>query len=163
MEEVTFAPKIKRFGAYIIDFFILFVFWYLLTKKDLEKVNVLLETLDPDAVGAADIFAEAIIKLYVSFIFKLMFVEVLYYCLVPAVLGKGRTVGKLIFKTNLVSRDTGEELSVPRLFLRELLGRAIIETLFVIPLFVSMFMLLFTEDGKTIRDLLGRSITVEQV
>ncbi|MDY4675732.1 MAG: RDD family protein [Candidatus Borkfalkiaceae bacterium] len=163
MEEVTFAPKIKRFGAYIIDFFILFVFWYLLTKKDLEKVNVLLETLDPDAVGAADIFAEAIIKLYVSFIFKLMFVEVLYYCLVPAVLGKGRTVGKLIFKINLVSRDTGEELSVPRLFLRELLGRAIIETLFVIPLFVSMFMLLFTEDGKTIRDLLGRSITVEQV
>ena len=150
MEEVTFAPKIKRFGAYIIDFFILFVFWYLLTKKDLEKVNVLLETLDPDAVGAADIFAEAIIKLYVSFIFKLMFVEVLYYCLVPAVLGKGRTVGKLIFKINLVSRDTGEELSVPRLFLRELLGRAIIETLFVIPLFVSMFMLLFTEDGKTI-------------
>lgn len=163
MEEVTFAPKIKRFGAYIIDFFILFVFWYLLTKKDLEKVNVLLETLDPDAVGAADIFAEAIIKLYVSFIFKLMFVEVLYYCLVPAVLGKGRTVGKLIFKINLVSRDTGEELSVSRLFLRELLGRAIIETLFVIPLFVSMFMLLFTEDGKTIRDLLGRSITVEQV
>ena len=163
MEEVTFAPKIKRFGAYIIDFFILFVFWYLLTKKDLEKVNVLLETLDPDAVGAADIFAEAIIKLYVSFIFKLMFVEVLYYCLVPAVLRKGRTVGKLIFKINLVSRDTGEELSVPRLFLRELLGRAIIETLFVIPLFVSMFMLLFTEDGKTIRDLLGRSITVEQV
>ena len=163
MEEVTFAPKIKRFGAYIIDFFILFVFWYLLTKKDLEKVNVLLETLDPDAVGAADIFAEAIIKLYVSFIFKLMFVEVLYYCLVPAVLGKGRTVGKLIFKINLVSRDTGEELSVPRLFLRELLGRAIIETLFVIPLFVSMFMLLFTEDGKTIRDLLGRSSTVEQV
>lgn len=163
MEEVTFAPKIKRFGAYIIDFFILFVFWYLLTKNDLEKVNVLLETLDPDAVGAADIFAEAIIKLYVSFIFKLMFVEVLYYCLVPAVLGKGRTVGKLIFKINLVSRDTGEELSVPRLFLRELLGRAIIETLFVIPLFVSMFMLLFTEDGKTIRDLLGRSITVEQV
>ena len=163
MEEVTFAPKIKRFGAYIIDFFILFVFWYLLTKKDLEIVNVLLETLDPDAVGAADIFAEAIIKLYVSFIFKLMFVEVLYYCLVPAVLGKGRTVGKLIFKINLVSRDTGEELSVPRLFLRELLGRAIIETLFVIPLFVSMFMLLFTEDGKTIRDLLGRSITVEQV
>lgn len=163
MEEVTFAPKIKRFGAYIIDFFILFVFWYLSTKKDLEKVNVLLETLDPDAVGAADIFAEAIIKLYVSFIFKLMFVEVLYYCLVPAVLGKGRTVGKLIFKINLVSRDTGEELSVPRLFLRELLGRAIIETLFVIPLFVSMFMLLFTEDGKTIRDLLGRSITVEQV
>lgn len=163
MEEVTFAPKIKRFGAYIIDFFILFAFWYLLTKKDLEKVNVLLETLDPDAVGAADIFAEAIIKLYVSFIFKLMFVEVLYYCLVPAVLGKGRTVGKLIFKINLVSRDTGEELSVPRLFLRELLGRAIIETLFVIPLFVSMFMLLFTEDGKTIRDLLGRSITVEQV
>lgn len=163
MEEVTFAPKIKRFGAYIIDFFILFVFWYLLTKKDLEKVNVLLETLDPDAVGAADIFAEAIIKLYVSFIFKLMFVEVLYYCLVPAVLGKGRTVGKLIFKINLVSKDTGEELSVPRLFLRELLGRAIIETLFVIPLFVSMFMLLFTEDGKTIRDLLGRSITVEQV
>ena len=163
MEEVTFAPKIKRFGAYIIDFFILFVFWYLLTKKDLEKVNVLLETLDPDAVGAADIFAEAIIKLYVSVIFKLRFVEVLYYCLVPAVLGKGRTVGKLIFKINLVSRDTGEELSVPRLFLRELLGRAIIETLFVIPLFVSMFMLLFTEDGKTIRDLLGRSITVEQV
>ena len=163
MEEVTFAPKIKRFGAYIIDFFILFVFWYLLTKKDLEKVNVLLETLDPDAVGAADIFAEAIIKLYVSFIFKLMFVEVLYYCLVPAVLGKGRTVGTLIFRINLVSRDTGEELSVPRLFLRELLGRAIIETLFVIPLFVSMFMLLFTEDGKTIRDLLGRSITVEQV
>ena len=132
MEEVTFAPKIKRFGAYIIDFFILFVFWYLLTKKDLEKVNVLMETLDPDAAGAADIFAEEIIKLYVSFVFKLMFVEVLYYCLVPAVLG-------------------------------ELLGRAVIETLFVIPLFVSMFMLLFTEDGKTVRDLLGRSITVEQV
>ena len=163
MEEVIFAPKIKRFGAYIIDFFILFIFWYLLTKMDLEKVNVLMETLDPDAAGAVDIFAEEIIKLYVSFVFKLMFVEVLYYCLVPAVLGKGRTVGKLIFKINLVSRDTGEELSVPRLFLRELLGRAVIETLFVIPLFVSMFMLLFTEDGKTVRDLLGRSITVEQV
>ena len=163
MEEVTFAPKIKRFGAFIIDFFIFFIFWYLLTKKDLEKVNILLKTLDPDAVGAADIFAEAIIKLYVSFIFKLMFVEVLYYCLVPAILGKGRTVGKLIFKINLVSRDTGEELSVPRLFLRELLGRAVIETLFVIPFFVSLFMLLFSEEGKTIRDLLGRSITVEQV
>ena len=30
VEEVTFAPKIKRFGAYIIDFFILFVLqWFM--------------------------------------------------------------------------------------------------------------------------------------
>ena len=162
VEEIVFAPKIKRFGAFIIDFFIFFTIWYFLTKADLLKVDNLMQTLDPAEEGALDIFAEEIFALYVKFMLKMIFVKAAYYSLIPAIIGRGRTIGKLVFKINVVDVDTGEELSVLRLFLREIVGRGLIETLFIIPAVVSTLMCLFATDGRAIRDLLGKSVTVQQ-
>jgi uncharacterized RDD family membrane protein YckC len=52
-------------------------------------------------------------------------------------------------------------MSPSRLMLREFVGRTLLETLFVIPGIISLFMVLFSKDGKSLRDRLANTIIVQ--
>ncbi len=59
---------------------------------------MLMQTLDPTQPGALDQFAQAIFKMLTAFGLKAAFCQTAYYCLVPALLGRGRTIGKLLLR-----------------------------------------------------------------
>jgi uncharacterized RDD family membrane protein YckC len=120
-----------------------------------------METLDPTVEGALDVFVEAIFQMLTAFLLKWLFCQTLYYCVLPAIIGNGKTIGKLILRISLVEVSTLEEMSPSRLMLREFVGRTLLETLFVIPGIISLFMVLFSKDGKSLRDRLANTIIVQ--
>lgn len=152
------APNSKRIGAIIIDFFIVFFLWYLFTIKDLDKVNQLLKVLDPSVPGANDQFAEAIFQMVVAFVLKMIFCQTVYFCLLPAIIGRGKTVGKLLFRLSMVDNVTLKEVSVGKLLLREFVGRTLIENFLIVPAIVSAIMALTTT--KAIHDRIAGTVVV---
>lgn len=149
MEKASYltAPSSKRIGAIVVDMILVFFIWYLMTIPDLSRVDGLLETLDPDSAGAADIFAEAIFKMVTAFVLKFLLSNALYFCLLPAIIGRGKTLGKLLFRLSMVSRITLKEISPSRLVLREVVIRTLFETLLVVPFIISMIMALKCKDA----------------
>ena len=121
------------------------------------KINKLMENLDPDVEGNLEIFIEEVFKLYTIFILKLLFTKTLYYTITPAIFGRGKTLGKLIFSISMVNRENLCEISPTRLVLREFVGRGIIETFLIIPGIIS-FIFLFTKESRTIHDRIANTI-----
>ncbi len=158
--EYEAAQISRRIGGFIIDFIAVFLLWYLLTQSDLNKVNSVMKTLDPGIDGSADIFAEEVIRLYVAFILKLIFVKTLYYTFVPAVIGRGKTIGKLAFGISMLDAETLKEVAPVKLMLREFVLRCLFETLFVIPAFVSVFLVLLTKKATAIHDLWAKTVVI---
>ena len=159
--EYEVAPFSRRVGAFIIDFIAVYLLWYLFTQRDLEKVNVIIKTLDPMSEGLLDVFAEEMIKLYVAFILKLLFAQTLYYTLVPAVIGRGRTVGKLICGLSMLDSETLKEITPIKLVFREFVLRGLLETLLVVPFAVSIFMVCFRKKATAIHDLWAKTVVVK--
>ena len=79
----------------------------------------------------------------------------------PALLGHGKTVGKLLFRLSLVDRETGQELLPSRLVLREFVGRSLVEMLLVLPGVVSLGMVLLSSEGRSLRDRIAAAIVIE--
>lgn len=158
-EKFEIAPFSRRLGAYFIDFLIILLFWYIFTTKDLEKVDNLLETTNLDQQGSLEIFIEAIFKLYVSFILKWLFIQTVYHTLLPSIIGRGKTLGKLIFGISMVDRSNLKEISPSKLMLREFIARGIIETIFIIPLFISIIFV-FIKETRTIHDYISKTIVI---
>jgi uncharacterized RDD family membrane protein YckC len=159
-KEYEVAQTSSRIGAFIIDFMTVFLLWYFFTKKDLEKVNVMMQTLDPVLEGSIDIFAGEVIRLYVIFILKFVFIKTLYYTLVPAVIGRGKTVGKLVFGLSMLDAETLKEIAPAKLILREFVLRCMFETLLIIPSIVSVFLIYLTKKATAIHDLWARTVVV---
>ena len=159
--EKLIAPKYKRLAAFLVDFILILLLWYLMTMKDLKRVDTLLESLDPLTEGALDRLAESIFKMVTAFLLKWLFYQSLYFCILPAVLGNGKTVGKLLFRLSLLDAVSLEEMSPSRLVLREFVGRTLVETLLILPGIVSLFMLLLSKDGKSLRDRLAGTVVVQ--
>ena len=159
--ERLIAPKYKRLSAFLLDIVLVFMMWYLMTKGDLKQVDVLMETLDPSVDGALDIFAQALFKMLTAFLLKWIFCQTLYFCIVPAILGNGKTLGKFLLRVSLLHAKTLEEMSPSRLMLREFVGRTLLETLLIIPGLVSIFMVVFSKDGKSLRDRLADTVAVQ--
>ena len=132
-----------------------------MTGKNLKQVDSLMETLDPTVEGALNVFVEAIFQMLTAFLLKWLFCQTLYFCVLPAVIGNGKTIGKLLLRISVVDASTLEEMSPSRLMLREFVGRTLLETLFVIPGIISLFMVLFSKDGKSLRDRLANTIIVQ--
>ena len=86
-DEKLIAPKHRRLAAFIADAILVFLLWYLMTMKDLGRVDTLLESLDPLTEGALDRLAESIFKMATAFLLKWLFCQSLYFCILPAVLG----------------------------------------------------------------------------
>lgn len=156
----TVAPKGRRLGAFLLDGVLVFLFWYLITSPDLARVNVLMISLDPVQAGALDVFAQAVITLVVVFLLKLLFCQAAYFCLLPALFGRGRTLGKALFSLAVVDERNLSEPSPSRLVLREFVGRCLLETLLVIPGLVSAAQAIFTPTGRTLRDRLSNTAVI---
>lgn len=159
--ERLIAPKYKRLVAFLADFILVFLLWYWMTARDLETVNDLMQTLDPVTEGALDAFVQAVFQMATAFVLKWLFCQTLYFCLIPAILGQGKTVGKLMLRISLVDAGTLEEMSPSRLVLREFVGRTLVETLLVIPGIVSLMMILFSKNGVSLRDRMAHTIAVQ--
>ncbi len=159
--EYEVAPFSRRIGAFILDFIAVYLIWYLFTQRDLEKINEIMMTLNPMSEGLLDVLAEGIIKLYVAFILKLLFVQTLYYSLVPSVIGRGRTIGKLICRISMLDSETLKEITPTKLIFREFVLRGLFETLLVVPFFVSIFMAFFTKKATAIHDLWAKTVVVK--
>lgn len=159
--ERLIAPKYKRLAAFLVDFILVFLLWYWMTARDLEAVNDLMQTLDPVTEGALDAFVQAVFQMATAFVLKWLFCQTLYFCLIPAILGQGKTAGKLMLRISLVDAGTLEEMSPSRLVLREFVGRTLVETLLVIPGIVSLMMILFSKNGVSLRDRMARTIAVQ--
>lgn len=159
--ERLIAPKYKRLAAFLVDFILVFLIWYWMTARDLETVNSLMTTLDPETEGALDTFAQAVFRMMTAFVLKWLFCQTLYFCLIPAILGQGKTVGKLLLRISLVNAATLEEMSPSRLMLREFVGRTLVETLLVVPGIVSLMMILFSKNGISLRDRMAHTVAVQ--
>jgi uncharacterized RDD family membrane protein YckC len=159
--ERLIAPKYKRISAFLVDFILVFLLWCFMTNTDLKQVDTLMESLDPTIEGSLDVFIKALFQMLTAFLLKWLFCQTLYYCVLPAIIGNGKTIGKLILRISLVEVATLEEMSPSRLMLREFVGRTLLETLFVIPGIISLFMVLFSKDGKSLRDRLANTIIVQ--
>jgi uncharacterized RDD family membrane protein YckC len=159
--ERLIAPKYKRLAAFLLDFVLVFMLWYFMTKGNLKQVDTLMETLDPAVDGALDVFVQALFQMLTAFLLKWLFCQTLYFCILPAILGNGKTLGKLLLRISLLDAGTLDEMSPSRLMLRELVGRTLLETLLIIPGIVSLFMVLFSKNGKSLRDRLANTISVQ--
>lgn len=159
--ERLIAPKYKRLAAFLLDFVLVFMLWYFMTKGNLKQVDTLMETLDPAVEGALDVFVQALFQMLTAFLLKWLFCQTLYFCILPAILGNGKTLGKLLLRISLLDAGTLDEMSPSRLMLRELVGRTLLETVLIIPGIVSLFMVLFSKNGKSLRDRLANTITVQ--
>lgn len=159
--ERLIAPKYKRLAAFLVDFILVFLIWYWMTARDLETVNSLMTTLDPETEGALDTFAQAVFRMMTAFVLKWLFCQTLYFCLIPAILGQGKTVGKLLLRISLVNAATLEEMSPSRLMLREFVGRTLVETLLVVPGIISLMMILFSKNGISLRDRMAHTVAVQ--
>jgi uncharacterized RDD family membrane protein YckC len=135
--------------------------WYFMTKGNLKQVDTLMETLDPAVDGALDVFVQALFQMLTAFLLKWLFCQTLYFCILPAILGNGKTLGKLLLRISLLDAGTLDEMSPSRLMLRELVGRTLLETVLIIPGIVSLFMVLFSKNGKSLRDRLANTISVQ--
>ncbi|HRT68968.1 MAG TPA: RDD family protein [Bacilli bacterium] len=159
-KKFEIAPFSHRLGAYFIDFLIVLLFWYVVTIKDLDKVDKLLETINLEQQESLEIFIEGIFKLYVSFILKWLFIQTVYYTLLPSIIGRGKTLGKLLFGISMVDRSNLKEISPSRLILREFIARGLIETILIIPFFISMVLVCIRET-RAIHDYIGKTIVIK--
>lgn len=159
--ERLIAPKYKRLAAFLLDFVLVFMLWYFMTEGNLKQVDTLMETLDPAVEGALDVFVQALFQMLTAFLLKWLFCQTLYFCILPAILGNGKTLGKLLLRISLLDAGTLDEMSPSRLMLREFVGRTLLETLLVVPGIISLFMVLFSKNGKSLRDRLANTITVQ--
>lgn len=159
--ERLIAPKYKRLAAFLLDFVLVFMLWYFMTKGNLKQVDTLMETLDPAVDGALEVFVQALFQMLTAFLLKWLFCQTLYFCILPAILGNGKTLGKLLLRISLLDAGTLDEMSPSRLMLRELVGRTLLETVLIIPGIVSLFMVLFSKNGKSLRDRLANTISVQ--
>jgi uncharacterized RDD family membrane protein YckC len=162
LKEYEIASFKRRFGAFVIDYLIIFLIWYTITKGNLNEVNTLMETLDPEIEGSLEILVTAIFKLYIAFIFKWIIVNTIMYTIFPAIFGDGKTIGKLIFGICVVDSLTFDEVSPSRLIFREFIVRNLLETIFVVPTIISMFLVCFHKESKSIHDLLAKTIVIKK-
>ena len=162
MKEIEIAQTTRRIGAIVIDYIIIFLLWYIFTAKDLTRVDELLKTLDPDIEGNLDIFVEELFGMYVKFILKWLGIQTVIFTLIPAIIGSGKTIGKLIFGIGVVNSETIEEISPSRLIFREFVVRTLFETLLIIPSIISIFMVLIRHDGRSIHDVFAKTIVIKK-
>ena len=161
-KEYELASIKRRLGALLIDGLIIFFIWYLVTMSDLALLDDLMKVLDPDIPGSLDLLVETIFKVYIAFIFKWVVVSTIVYTVIPAIIGDGKTIGKLLLGMSVISNQTNTEVSPSRLILREFIGRNLIETLCIIPGVISIFMVIIRKDTKSIHDLLSHTIVVKK-
>ncbi|XMB73056.1 RDD family protein [Mycoplasmatota bacterium WC30] len=160
------ANFIRRMLAYFIDVLLMIVIWYLITKGFYKEIDQFVETLGSGQNDFynfmlyeefRDLFWRLIMNLYLVWIA----VQTIYFMLVPAFIGNGRSVGKMLAGIGTVDAKTLEEVTPTKLFIREFFCRGIIETVFIIPGIVSILFAFFREDSKSMHDLISKTVVIK--
>lgn len=81
------------------------------------------------------------------------------YSTICTLLLKGQTLGKKIMKIK-VQRTNTERASGGAIFIREFLGKVLINSIPIVPL-ISLFTILLTKDNKALHDMLADTIVTE--
>jgi len=163
-ETATFT---RRTMSFILDTLIIIALTYLAIVvfklfQDLDKFFELFEATQNDIenrelyLEMVDLFWKLMLNIYLTWIVTIL----IYYTLVPAIIGKGRTLGKLLAGIGTVDLNTLDEVSPSKLILREFVGRVLIEYILIIPLFVSIIISFIREDSRSIHDLIANTVVI---
>lgn len=160
------ANFIRRMLSYLIDLLLIIVVWYLITKGFYKELDQFMETLGDQSNDFYDFmlydqFRNLFWKLLMDLYLVWIGVQTLYFMLVPAFLGDGRTVGKMVAGIGTVDAKTLDEASPTKIFIREFIARGLIETVFIIPGIVSFFVAFFREDSKSLHDLIAKTVVIK--
>lgn len=82
----------------------------------------------------------------------------LLYSLVTTLILKGQTFGKRIMKIRVV-KSSSSHAKFSNIFIRELIGKVLINSIPLVPL-ISLFTMLFTKENKTLHDMISDTIVV---
>lgn len=167
-EKITYesANFIRRLCAFAGDMLIIVCIWYLCSISTFNKLNDFVSQLGIDPgdftnpevlLNFARLYHQSIVKL----IFMFYFVQTVYFTFVPALIGCGRTVGKLLAGIGVVDARTLNELKPIRLIFREFICRTLLETVLILPLLVSVCISFFRDDSKSLHDILSGSVVIK--
>ena len=167
-EKITYesANFIRRLCAFAGDMLIIVCIWYLCSISTFNKLNDFVAGLGIDPgdftnpevlLNFARLYHQSIVKL----IFIFYFVQTVYFTFVPALIGCGRTVGKLLAGIGVVDARTLNELKPIRLIFREFICRTLLETVLILPLLVSVCISFFRDDSKSLHDILSGSVVIK--
>lgn len=168
IDKISFetASIARRLSAYIIDVVIIVALVYIASiflYKPIDNFvhNLGIDETDFDSLLKYEEFKELFYRLILNLILAWTAIRLVYFTLVPALIGNGRTVGKLVAGIGVVDAITAKEISPSKLMLREFVGRILIETFLVIPGLVSITLAMARKDSKTIRDLLAKTVVIK--
>ncbi len=167
-EKLTYesANFIRRLVAFFFDTLIVVVIWYLCSITTFKQIDEFVANLgiNPDDFTNPEVLKEfarlyhqTIVKLYMFFIFA----KLAYYTLVPAIIGDGKTLGKLVCGIGVVNVKTLNEVTPTRLILREFVGSILVETIFIIPLLISGIIAMVREDSRSLHDLIAGTVVIK--
>lgn len=168
IEKLTYesANLIRRIMSYVVDIMIVIVIWYLSTKHLFVEIDQFVESLGVNEKDYTNIellinFREMIFQLYVKMILFWIFIKTLYFTLIPAIIGNGQTLGKLVAGIGVVDLKTLEEVSASRLVFREFIARSIFEGVLIIPAIISIFLAFYREDSRSLHDLMAKTVVIK--
>ncbi len=168
MEKLTYesANLIRRIIAYLIDIIIVLVIWYLSTKHLFLEIDHFVESLGVNESDYTNLellirFREMVFDLYLKIILFWIFIKTLYFTLMPALIGNGQTIGKLLAGIGVVDLKTLEEISATRLMYREFIVRNLIESLLIIPAIASFILAFYREDSRCLHDLWSGTVVIK--
>ena len=167
-EKITYesANFIRRMCAFGVDFLIIIWIWYVCSISTFNKLNDFVSQLginpsdfsNPEVLlDFARLYHQSIIKL----IFIFYFVQTVYFTFVPAIIGCGQTIGKLLAGIGVVDARTLNELKPIQLIFREFVCRTLLETVLIIPLIISICISFFRDDSKSLHDILSKSVVIK--
>lgn len=166
-EKITYesANFIRRLCAFFLDFLLIVCIWYFMSKTTFDKLDTFVENLginsddftNPDVLlEFARLYNKSIVKLFLFFYFA----QTLYFTLVPAIIGSGKTIGKWIAGIGVVNAKTLNELTPSRLIFREFICRTLLETVLLVPLIISGIISLIRDDSKSLHDIISGSVVI---
>jgi uncharacterized RDD family membrane protein YckC len=168
IEKLTYesANLLRRFLAFLVDVIILIAIWFLSTRHLFREIDAFMETLglsesDYSSLDLFLQFRDLLWQLYLKIFIYWLFIKTAYFTLIPAIIGNGQTIGKLIAGIGTVDLSTLEEISATRLVFREFVCRGLLETVLLIPYLVSVIMVLFRKDSRCLHDVLAKTVVIK--
>lgn len=168
VEAVAFetASPLRRFLAYLVDLLLMIAIWYLATRHLFREIDEFVEKLGLSESDFTNLelflqFRDMLWQLYLKVFLYWIFIKTAYFMLIPAFIGNGQSVGKLLAGIAAVDRRNLGEMSASRLVLREFIGRGLLETLLILPYLVSLAFVILRKDGRSLHDLVSRTVVIK--
>jgi uncharacterized RDD family membrane protein YckC len=166
-QEYDTATFIRRALAYLVD--LLFVatiaYFAVVIFKVFAELDTFFELFEAsqEQIENVELYNQ-MRGLFWKLVFNLSLIwlgaKLLYFTLMPAIIGNGRTIGKLFAGIGVVFEETLEEISPSRLMLREFVGRTLVESVLFIPYLVSIIIAFFKTDSKSVHDLIAKTVVI---